>query len=176
MLVVPERLFLPKRGMSADGSKPVVDNVNLEMIDADLVKLGGAPRRDVPDWAELKVPQKRITMICTHVRQCGRVPPQATTSQTTCIDKRKGVWGFFGLRILHNFCPLWRNHRRCILLEDGGPFDAPHGLGEGYPTAEESFVWQSHALLPGGYPRPGSPSLPGVTTLETPLRAGDPGT
>ena len=51
--------------------------------------------------------QQRMIAIHTHAREARRVPTQANLSQTAALDKRKGVKGIPGLRILHVFCGWW---------------------------------------------------------------------
>ena len=69
----------------------------------------------------------RDTMINIHAhsRMTGRVPMQANVSQTAMLDKKNGVDGPAGLRIIHIFCGWWRFFHRVILHVEGAEFAPP---------------------------------------------------
>ena len=97
-----------------------MDNANLELIDDALVRRGGAPSRTRSEWARFTMPASRLHQLLHHVRRTHTLPDQACTRFGTFIDKKKGINGFFGLRLLHNFCPFWRIFPRKLLRDDGG--------------------------------------------------------
>eukprot|EP00959_Pyramimonas_sp_CCMP1952_P282674 5908161-Pyramimonas_sp.AAC.1 len=54
-----------------------------------------------------------------------RAPSQANMSQSFALDKKKGLPGVPGLRLLHTCCPWWRGFYRRIVNAEGGPFRPP---------------------------------------------------
>ena len=61
-----------------------------------------------------------IRVIHVHTRSTGRAPAQGDVSQAFALDKRKGIAGCAGMRLLHCFCPWWRTFHRHFLTVDGG--------------------------------------------------------
>eukprot|EP00959_Pyramimonas_sp_CCMP1952_P410019 8593064-Pyramimonas_sp.AAC.1 len=107
-------------------SKPAAQTAGLGLFQAfdplDFEKTIGPTKRKLP-LDHVTKPAKLLIEIYALARASQRAPSQANMSQTFALDKKKGLLGVPGLRLLHAFCPWWRGFYRRIVNSEG-PFSS----------------------------------------------------
>ena len=87
-------------------SKPAVSTEGLgRMQTFDVMNFDELPQpeRRKLDLAHCSEAMRRFQRVHIHCRRAGRVPSQANISYTFQLDKKKGIMGPLGLRVLHCF-------------------------------------------------------------------------
>ena len=109
-------------------SKPAVSTEGLgRMQTFDVMNFDELPQpeRRKLDLAHCSEARRRFQRVHIHCRRAEMVPSQANISYTFQLDKKKGIMGPLGLRVLHCFCPWWRQFHRYLLHDIGCEYKPP---------------------------------------------------
>lgn len=129
-ILQPCRLFQPRPDVSGIGLRRPVQELEHR-----------APRPFLP-LSHLSMGEKILLMIHRQVRRVNSAPAQANISQSFQLDKRKGVPGPAGIRLISAFDSWWRLFYRVLLVDQGNMHNhAPWAYGGVRGRRREGSCW-----------------------------------